>query len=143
MPTWLIGWEKKTRSPGCRSAFRTGVPTDAIAREVRGSDRPLWANDHLTRPEQSKAFGPIAPQRYGFPSLASAVVIAALRIAAGEESAVVLATVVYDGVAGLTCCMCAACICAATPLTRSLICIVGCSGSAGGGGRGRRSRSAG
>src|SRR5262249_11934308 len=33
---------------------------------------PAWANDHCTRPEQSKDFGPFAPQMYGMPSRLSA-----------------------------------------------------------------------
>ena len=39
------------------------MPAPAWAREVRGSDRPACPNDHFTSPEQSKAFGPTAPQR--------------------------------------------------------------------------------
>src|SRR3712207_7404842 len=47
----------------------TGVPTCDIALLVRGSDVPICRNAQLTRPEQSKASGPAAPQRYGFPIL--------------------------------------------------------------------------
>src|ERR1700722_13005869 len=35
---------------------------------------PAWANDHWTRPEQSKTLGPLPPQTYGRPLRLSAEV---------------------------------------------------------------------
>ena len=43
---------------------------------------PAWANDHWTRPEQSKEVGPAAPHTYGRPRLLSAAFSAAVSWAA-------------------------------------------------------------
>ncbi len=48
---------------GLQVGLDTGVPTWDWARLLRGSEMPACANDHLTRPEQSNALGPAAPQR--------------------------------------------------------------------------------
>jgi hypothetical protein len=63
------------------------VPTFDIARLVRGNDLPARLNAHETRPEQSKAFGPLAPYRYGEPILLIAKSRAAARVAAATASA--------------------------------------------------------
>src|SRR5829696_8593899 len=83
MPTWLTGRWKNTRSPGRRSALATEVPTVDIARLVRGNETPEFWYAQVTRPEQSKAFGPVAPQRYGAPTLLRARPIAEPPVAAG------------------------------------------------------------
>jgi hypothetical protein len=43
----------------------TGVPEAACSPEVRGMDLPTCWCAQLVSPEQSKAFGPAAPQEYG------------------------------------------------------------------------------
>ena len=58
------------------------------------------------------------------PTFDSALLIAALRIAAGDAVVLLFATVVYETTSGLI-----FCISAVTPLTSWETCIAGCSGA--------------
>ena len=75
MPTWPGRWPvpsdpaKNTRSPGCDLAGRDPRPPDPLLlRRARDVD-PRCPVGLITRPEQSKASGPVPPHRYGLPSL--------------------------------------------------------------------------
>ena len=60
--TWLGLWPwKSTRSPGRRSAFATLVPRVNCCAAVRGMVTPAAPQDAWVSPEQSNAFGPVAP----------------------------------------------------------------------------------
>ena len=68
IPTWemlpVLVVLKNTRSPGSRFSFSMTVILLKIARDVRGSGTPMESRDMVqTKPEQSKEFGPMPPER--------------------------------------------------------------------------------
>src|SRR3954462_15710973 len=83
MPTWYTRPRdmKKTRSPGLRWDFEMCRVLRYWLDEVRGRFLPTRAYDHLTRPEQSKRLGPMAPYRYRAPLRVAATLTTLVRFA--------------------------------------------------------------
>ena len=58
----------RIKSPA-RISFRfTGTPELSSSYVVRGNATPAFPYAHCTSPEQSNAFGPVAPHTYGAPN---------------------------------------------------------------------------
>src|SRR4051794_12011369 len=79
------------RSPGWMADIETCVVDEYWAPEKCGKLTPPALQAHAVRPEQSKAFGPTAPQTYGLPSCRCASAMAApappFEAGAGPEGA--------------------------------------------------------